>query len=397
MILRVGKPEIRKIDCKVRLCSRISMDTETYDMWYEVEEYYEEYLCVERADAFVIAALPYAIREGIDIIVDAPLSEQLYYQLTTTYITALGKNVKSYHSIRLECDSLESAELPSAGAVGTGFSGGVDSFYTLCTHLQTKAKHHNLTHLTFFNVGASGDEGGEKARKLFLERQSPAKAIANANGLGFITVDSNISEFLRYQHVQTHTMRSMSAVLALQKLFSVYYYSSSSTISEFSLAKADAATGYYDIMSAYCLSTENTRFIISGPNETREDKCIVIADYPQSYQHLSVCLVGDTNCGRCEKCERTMLALHAVGKLELYNGVFDVEEFYSNLNRHMIVLVSNSKDSHYSEILDKMKANGVRLSFRIRLLGALRRFINRYPRVHRRLTSAAFLKKLYRM
>jgi len=396
MILRVGKPEKRKNDCKARLCSRISVDTGTYDMWYEVEECYEEYLCFERADAFVAAVLPYAMREGIDIHVDAPLSEQLYYMLTTTYIPALGKNAKSFHNIRLECDVLESIELPSAGAAGTGFSGGVDSFFTLCTHLQTKANRHSLTHLTFFNVGASGDEGGEKARKLFLERQGPAKAAANANGLEFVSVDSNISEFLRHKHILTHTMRSMSAALALQKLFSVYYYSSSNIISEFSLAKADEAAGYYDIMSAYCLSNENTRFIISGPNESRLEKCAAVAEYPPSYQHLNVCQAEASNCGKCEKCERTMLEFFALGKLERYRAVFDADEFIASKDRHLTNLLANSGNRYNAEVLEKMKENGVRITAKVRILGKLKRFGYHFPGAYKRLASIKLFRRLYK-
>jgi len=395
MKLCIGQPEINKTGGKARLCCRITWETGSYDMWYEVDACFEEYLCAERADAFLLAVLPYAMRQAIDIRVDAVLSEQLYYQLTMIYIPALAKNTKSYHSIRLECDDLDNRVLASQNATGTGFSGGVDSFYTVCTHLQSTAKRYNLTHLTFFNVGASGDAGGEESRRLFLERLIPCRAFAEENGFVFVTVDSNISEFLQYEHLHTHTIRSLSAVMALQKLFSVYYYSSSSTFREFALTRGDEAAGFFDLMSVHCLSNENTRFYITGPNENRVEKCAAIAGYPPSYRYLNVCLSEGKNCSLCEKCLRTMLALYAVGKLELYSAVFDVAGFMAHLNKKLAAVIENSGDRNYREIRKAMNENGVKIPFGARVLGFVMRITRLFPNFRKRLARSKLLRSLY--
>lgn len=36
------------------------------------------------------------------------------------------------------------------------------------------------------------------------------------------------------------------------------------------------------------------------------------------------------NCGRCEKCTRTLLALDALGALDKYRDVFDVDYYLSH-------------------------------------------------------------------
>ncbi len=55
---------------------------------------------------------------------------------------------------------------------------------------------------------------------------------------------------------------------------------------------------------------------------TRLDKTRLIADWPEGLSVLRPCLaevpgdVDQMNCGKCEKCIRTMLALLALGKLD---------------------------------------------------------------------------------
>jgi hypothetical protein len=58
-------------------------------------------------------------------------------------------------------------------------------------------------------------------------------------------------------------------------------------------------------------------------NATRLEKIIRIAGEPVVQQHLRVCwknVAGRLNCGRCEKCIRTMLALDACGNLGQFAG-----------------------------------------------------------------------------
>ena len=56
----------------------------------------------------------------------------------------------------------------------------------------------------------------------------------------------------------------------------------------------------------------------AGDVALRQDAAIV-SDWPVGLDHVNVCVspeaVGE-NCGRCEKCLRTMLALTALGKLD---------------------------------------------------------------------------------
>jgi hypothetical protein len=65
-------------------------------------------------------------------------------------------------------------------------------------------------------------------------------------------------------------------------------------------------------------STEAVEFVHDGA-VPRPEKLATIADFDIAMRHLRVCFrkdASDLNCGRCEKCLRTMAALRMVGALE---------------------------------------------------------------------------------
>ena len=59
---------------------------ETKECYFEFEPEYSKFLCDERSDAFVTGLLTTAMENNMDIEFEAPISEQLYYQLMTYYI-----------------------------------------------------------------------------------------------------------------------------------------------------------------------------------------------------------------------------------------------------------------------------------------------------------------------
>jgi hypothetical protein len=61
-------------------------------------------------------------------------------------------------------------------------------------------------------------------------------------------------------------------------------------------------------------STEGTEIVHEGAEVGRADKVAKIAENPAALACLMVCANSVTsNCGRCEKCLRTMIALRALG------------------------------------------------------------------------------------
>lgn len=370
-IIRIGKPYIEQTaERKYRLCAQLREDgREPYTAWYEVDEQYGAYLCEERTDAFAVVLLPYALRRGLDIHCEQVMSERLYYQLSQILLPTLGGRVGVFKRISLVAET-SSAVLPSFGARGASVSGGVDSFYTLLNHTGRREAGFNVTHLAFFNIGSHGDYGGEDARKLFHKRMALVSPIADELGLSLVGVDTNLSEFLRLDYVGSHTYRTLSVVLALQKLFSAYFFASGYPYQKFGLSSKGPAQ--FDLLNVQCLTTENVVFYLSGAERTRQEKLDFIADHEITYRHLNVCVTDGPNCSRCTKCRRTMMGLYLHGKLELYRPVFDVDSFLTRVDAQITEAYSKSDDADWTELYHVMRDRKM-MRPRHYILGGLRR------------------------
>ena len=349
----IGKPYIEQVNGNVRLCSKILENQNEYVMWYEVEKKYQKYL-INSADAFLVALFPYAVIHDLDIEINADVSEKLFYQLKNYQIPIM---TKAFKNRSIEITANLNSEIYKGTATGTGLSCGIDSFYTISKHIN-ECESFKLTHLTFFNVGASGDFGGDDSRKLFKKRIDKVRAFADEHKLEFVTVDSNISEYIKLDFVATHTFRSMSAALVLGKLFGKYYYSSGHSFNNSHINAKDCST--YDILNMSSFSTESTQFYIAGIETNRIGKIREVVEYEPSYDYLNVCVREEQNCGECEKCLRTLLALDALGKLDLYKSVFDLNKFYKNKKKYLVFMLKkvHKKNEYYMESYECYKNKG---------------------------------------
>ena len=335
-MITIHRPDFSQRGEYARIQSLVDIDGNRNTIWFEVRREYGEYLCWERSDAFVIGLLNYAMRNGHDITCEAPMGEDLHYQITTYLIEAIAKgDARMYHTrITAEVDH---SELPCDNAVGTGISCGIDSFHALAGNNDAKYPKHRITHLTFNNVGSHGEV--EHARRLFAERKEHSRKFCEEFGFKFVESNSNIMDVIPQDHYQTHTFTSSFAIYCLQKLYSVYYYASGQPFAEFSLSdNYDRDCAYYDLLLAEAFSTRNLRIHSEGGALTRLEKTKRVITYAPSYNYLNVCTITAANCGKCEKCSRTLLSLEALGQLELYKNVFDIGCYQSHKRDYLIFL-----------------------------------------------------------
>lgn len=325
-MIRIETPKVISDSETAILEVYINIDNKREKIWFKVDKKYEQYLCYERSDAFVIAVLNFAMRNRHDIICDAPISEDLYYNIDKYLIDAISSYNPLFYRTKIEAN-IATDTLPCAGAVGTGISCGIDSLHVLACQTNLRFKKHNVTHLTFNNVGSHGE--GSHAKKLYQERLALPKRFAEEYGFEFVASDSNLMDVISQDHFKSHTYSSMFAVYCLQKLYSIYYYASAGyRYHEFTLIdKETNSSGSYEMLSLPLLSTKNLRIYSEGEGMSRLTKLKDVVNYRPSYKYLNVCLKTSANCGVCEKCVRTLLEIDALGKLEKYKEVFDVEYY----------------------------------------------------------------------
>ena len=370
--MKISKPYITEEKTEYGTFSKICADIEFSDnsqktIFFSVSQKYKEYLCDDRCDAFLIGLLPLAISKNEPIECLAPVSEKLLYNINSLYLKTLLSHAQNAENVKILAKSTDISYNPKANA--TAVSAGVDSFYSIFTNLKNDStKNYNLTHLTFFNVGALGYYGGDNARKIFIKKCKVYKDLSDKLGLEFLAVDSNISETLMMDFNVTVTFRCFAAVLVLQKLFRNYYFSSSRSLDSF-LVDLAVSEGY-DLLNCYALSTENTSFFTTGSEKTRLLKLKEISKYPLTKEYLNVCDSGELkNCGnKCLKCLRTQFELFSLNLLDEYKSVFDVEDFRRHLSKRIAKIIayipySKMEGKWFKECKAEAKRNKVHVPF----------------------------------
>ncbi len=301
-------------------------------LWYKVSEDWSEYLSSDCGDAFFVILVLLAHYQGQNISFTTPVSTRLYYGVTEILLPGLRVLNPKLPIITVTADTQDFSFNPVG--VGTALSLGVDSFHAVASSFDTP---YPVTHLTLFNSGAFGDYGGETSRALFHKTIESVNEAAIAMNLPLITIDSNISEVLNVSFVPTHSIRNLSFALLLPALFSHFYYASGYPVSKFKLDPSSIDATHYDLLIAKALCTESFEVMIAGLHDDRIDKVATIASFEPSTHYLNVCILADSNefldrsdtqvknCSRCFKCVKTMVAMDALGVLDNYSEVFDLE------------------------------------------------------------------------
>ena len=356
-MIQIEAPYIQHTSDRAVVCAPITINGQRQIVWFSTEREYGSYLTDDRLDAFVVGILTTAMRQGEDIICEAPLTRRLHYQLTQYLIPAMASNMDVYHHIHIKAP-LTDTPLSCENAVATGWTGGVDSLYTLLKHTDPSSAAYKLSHLLIANVGTL--ESNHNTELLQKMAENARRGIAAELDLSVVTVDSNLQIIQDENYLSVAAFRLSSAVLSLQKLFSVFLNSAGYEFQRFSFVAENSA--YYELFVLSNLETDTTAFYSSGGQVSRMQKLEELSEFPVALKYLHPCIyAARENCGKCGKCVRTMGALYALGKLERFSDVFDVDYFYKNKIEYLSNIISKSNSQHYGEVIAEMKLRGVEM------------------------------------
>jgi hypothetical protein len=209
-------------------------------------------------------------------------------------------------------------DTPGKGNEGVGcfFSGGLDSFYTCLKH---ESEIDTLVLVHGFDIWLDDHE---------LRRQvsSVLQDVADKLGKPLIEVETNLHEFTKRfidWGLQGFGSGLASVAILLSSHLKKIYIPSSESYAHLE------PCGSHPMLDPLW-GTERLEIVHDGCEATRVEKAQRVAQSELALTHLRVCYqnldeirgqYGERpekwNCGRCEKCVRTMINLHIADALEL--------------------------------------------------------------------------------
>jgi hypothetical protein len=295
----ISKPEHSIEDGWHVASSSIAINGKTYQIKYRASEG----PIAKGPEPFLAAALLPAMKVRQALRVSGTVSPKL---LASADIIQDMYHVwfPEFQKIPIHGDGEKSEVVSQATSVGAFFSGGVDSFYTLLKH-QDEIDKIILIH--GFNQYYSNSL---RTRITKVVRQ-----VARDFNKLLIEVETNVRELSdQYSDFTDHFVGILLASVGLfiHPQFRKIYIPSS-----FSYGQLHPA-GTHPLLDPLW-SIESMTFEHDGCEANRAAKTARIAESETALRSLRVCFSSKddySNCGRCQKCLRTMLALQAAGALE---------------------------------------------------------------------------------
>lgn len=322
----------------------------TFHTFIEVEEEYAKYLSVDRADYLLYLVFPIAIREGYDVVCEAPITEMLLHNIREILIPHFLIGDENAKPFDIYADTTD--ELSGGKAVGTAISCGVDSMFSVMMYTSSQYKTMNLTHLFVGSINAELWDFDEQTDDLFSWEEKHKytfdriNSVAQMTGLPVVKMFTNVIWYVCrrdwnvYHHLYTHHYITMASVLALRHLWKIYYFASTfDFISKFERTnwlKTDPE--HMTLMGLHILSLPDFQLFSSGVEFTREEKTKQLIDYEPARKNLHPChKQGEKNCTDpwCSKCLRALSVLDHEDRLDDFSAVFDIERYKKNKRTYM--------------------------------------------------------------
>lgn len=298
--------EVRKeiTTTKTKLIGLVQYDNkDPIEVYYEFDRKYENFINVS-ADAFVACSFIPSMFYHEDLEVIPQVSEQLIYNLNQIK----GIYCQWYpelKNINVKANNLKTKEYGHKN-IGSFFSLGVDSFYTLF-------KNNNIFPPISHIIYMSGVEESLSSMKDEKDTIAKVKEIGEKTHKQVIIGKTNMRDCFPIIWSKYYNGSGLSSIaIALSNGFSkVLLPSSFKYIDIFPWGSSP--------LTDHLWSNEKTRIIHDGSEVGRTEKIISIVDESLFIDNVRVCLYTfgeNKNCGKCSKCVRTMLSLFICGKLK---------------------------------------------------------------------------------
>ena len=328
----IHQPELLKRDDHTIVYSKIELlkPRENFPdyLWYRIPDRFADHISLQ-SDPFLIPGLLAGMHFQEDIEVRGTVSPRLAYHLSEFQHLLHFRMPNAVTPVDIKYAHLKPLQAKPT-AVGSTFSGGVDSFFTLWKHLPQNQPipDYHITHALFILGFDILNKDKDRYQILFSRYQNALKQI----NVELLPLETNLVSVIipRMKFPYFYGPVLIGAAHVFGNLFKHFFISSSSDYWQIK-----SWTSSSDPTSDPLLSADTLNIIHFGARYRRVEKIEEISDWELVQKHLRVCFPNDfaietLNCSRCEKCVRTMIPIYALGKMKNY-PTFE-KPFTSNLD-----------------------------------------------------------------
>ncbi len=366
------RKEIR--DSKIYLVvDVISNHSKSTELWFSTDLQYKDWLSADVYDAFLVASVYYAMYYGEDIVIRGNVNKNIYRNLIDYIIPTIKSLRPTFKVISIIVDGFNNAKKIDNKIIGTGFSGGVDSFSTIIDRYEKESDvDYKINCLFFFNVGQYQNTKGIPNIDKALEFYHNSEPLANELNIPFVFLNTNLFDFyLPDWEYDAGPFCRASCILVFQAALRRYYVSGSNHYIQQNSSIDKHIDDVTDGFIYYMLSPENLTIILDGNQYYRSKKIENIIGYGYVQRNLNVCVNNtiniqtDKNCSVCHKCTRTLIILESLNKLEDFKDVFNLDKYkkiaFKNKCR---ISLENKKGAYATENYNYAKAHGIKMPSR---------------------------------
>ena len=338
---------------RVRLSADIHYDDRPDDpetLWFEFPSALRSQLACT-GDMWLAAVLPMACKLGEPLRIDGEI-DRCFAESTREIMEWWQYWLPEMHIVSIDAPVSNTAIEQHEAKTAQFFSGGVDSLFTLLRNLEDSGLHcvDDLLIGLGFDISIDNQEVFDRVYNI-------SEDIAKRLGRTLIYFSTNIRE-TRFKRIPWGSIghgSAMAAVaLALQQKYRRVLIPSSDGYLETGLWGTHQSVDHF-------YSTTGMKVVHDSPARSRFERVELIATYPQILPSLRVCWrsQSEVNCGNCEKCLRTMIALELCDVLEKTTSfsppALDLKKVKKS---YCPKLEFGSNHWHYEEMRDQAKSRG---------------------------------------
>jgi len=276
-------------------------------LWYRLHLDYSSFI-TPSFDPFVVATLLMAMSQSTDLVVHGEVSPSLLQNLAEFQAAWTCWCPGKYQSIAILAEVEREQPQSNISKAISAFSGGVDSCFTAFRHRKADSGRVQRPLKAGLMVHWIGRP--LKQQQVFNLTTQKSKAMLNSLGMELIPMATNFREVMPHNWDDFHGSAIASCLMLLQLGYTTGLIASSDPYNALNLPYGS------NPITDPLLSSNAFQIVHDGAAFSRIQKIREIACWREALDSLMVCWEGsqaDRNCGRCEKCIRTILGFRVMG------------------------------------------------------------------------------------